>query len=328
MRAAAVLLLLTCVDAMIERTGRHGSVHSSVSEGIRHLCVKFGGTGDSRVGDVHIRYEKDVSLGRLRTHVSCRAEYPPTPDDDNLDEDSQDDTFDSKQHFKMPMVAVSGALPLDFSYEATRSLARSATTGTDVSLACSLPAGLQAIAVGNVQTSEAGSGDDTLLQRTRATLQSLSCFHVAGPVNVEVISLMTSKRVRLKFGRGRTRFRCPLSLSTEFEVRPESPPAICPTSPAFSRAPHACRTTLDNQPGSEQPADFELGLRQHLDEDGARKLRARLLMPGRKAHSMWVEYQDAKIDEGGVWTAKATVPFGGPGANFKPEFSLRRAWTW
>lgn len=298
MRAAAVLLLLTCVDAMIERTGRHGSVHSSVSEGIRHMCVKFGGTGDSRVGDVHIRYEKDVSLGRLRTHVSCRAEYPPTPDDDNLDEDSQDDTFDSKQHFKMPMVAVSGALPLDFSYEATRSLARSATTGTDVSLACSLPAGLQAIAVGNVQTSEAGSGDDTLLQRTRATLQSLSCFHVAGPVNVEVISLMTSKRVRLKFGRGRTRFRCPLSLSTEFE------------------------------PGSEQPADFELGLRQHLDEDGARKLRARLLMPGRKAHSMWVEYQDAKIDEGGVWTAKATVPFGGPGANFKPEFSLRRAWTW
>ena len=127
---------------------------------------------------------------------------------------------------------------------------------------------------------------------------------MAGPVNVEVTSLLPSQRFRLKIGRGLARFRCPVSLQAEFPAH-----------------------------GSEksEPPDYELGWRQNLDEEGKRRLRARILMPGRRASAAWLEYRDATIDENGEWIAKITMPLDGGcngGKRWKPEISIRREWQW
>ena len=131
------------------------------------MSVQLGDKG-SRPGDVHFALEKDVSLGRLGTaHVTCRAQYP----------DVEEAT-----------ITMSGTLPLlDVFYEATRSLRDDVARGTDLLLAYSLPAGVQAFATGNVRATPEGRCAD---------VRTLSAFHVAGPINVEATKLVQAGRLR------------------------------------------------------------------------------------------------------------------------------------
>lgn len=142
-------------------------------------------------------------------------------------------------------------------------------------------------------------------------LDRLSAFHVAGPFNVEPSYLPTANLVRLRLGRGGRWNGCPFSVQTEVPTDLKSPP------------------------------NYEIGMRHEFDAN--RKLRARLLLPGEAtARALWAEYRDAQIDKGGVWCAKANLPFGAAEARGgdasslssagdllrKAEFSVRRTWMW
>lgn len=307
MRLGNIMLLLSSVvvQAKLDRTGRHpGPHHSKMSDGVWHVCVQAGGTGADGMGDFQLKYETDVEiLEGMRTHVAVAADGRnllrwPSMTAADLEKKKETRQANSLGSSTLPTVFVSGALPLDLYYEVRRSLARFTNSGTDLSLACSLPAGVQATAKGNLKKPIGGSWKEA------TCLQSLSLFRVAGPVNVEVTSLLMTQRFRLKIGRGLARLRCPISLQAEFPYR-----------------------------GSEksEPPDYELGWRQNLDEEGKRRLRARILMPGRRASAAWLEYRDATIDENGEWIAKIAMPLDGGcsgGKRWKPEISIRREWLW
>ena len=265
----SLFLLITLAHGNLSRTGRHGESRSTVSDGVKYLCVQLGGKGD-KPGDLHMKFDKDFHVLGFRSHARLNAQYP---------------SEDTKISFSGALPSFAGAM----FYEATRSLSRGASAGTDVLLAASLPSGVQASAQGNVRRSGG--------LHHEATLETLTAFHTAGPLNFEASKLVSSNRVRLKLGRGGRYNGCPVSLQSEFE------------------------------PGHGGPADYELGLRHKFDETGQRRLRARVLMPGSKVHSAWVEYQDRAIDDDGVWYAKVAMPLSGDGMR-KPELSLRRAWQW
>jgi len=136
-------------------------------------------------------------------------------------------------------------------------------------------------------------------------IDRVSAFHVAGPFNVQPSLLLSEKVLRLVIGRGGMWNSCPISVQTDLHQNGE-------------------------------PTDVEVGMR-HEFNDG-RKLRARLCLPGQgTARLLWAEYQDAKVDEGAVWFAKARLPLGADhqhasgegltsGLLRRAEFSLRRAW--
>lgn len=140
------------------------------------------------------------------------------------------------------------------------------------------------------------------------TLESMSAFHLAGPFNLQSSWLCAARTLQLKIGRGNKFGQCPISLQT------------------------------DISPGTSP--NFEVGMRQELGQ-GLRKLTGRLLLPARtEDRSLWCEYEDSTISNGGVWIAKATMPLADSstqtdghlgvcgGALNRIKLSLRMALQW
>jgi hypothetical protein len=269
----ALALTVGYAAATIDRTGRasQGSPKHRLSSSVKCVTVQLGGKGELP-GDVHGRVEKDVILGPVRTHVTCRFAHPSE---------------------KTPLDTVSFAGNLgDIGYEAAYN---NKEGGTDLQLAYSLPSGVQLMA------------DAKMLPTGQRTLDRLSAFHVAGPFNLQPSFLLNEQKWRIKLGRGGRWNRCPLSVQADLDK-------------------------------DGTPSAYEVGMRHEFVE--GRKMKARLLLPGvASARQLWAEYQDAKIEKGSVWFARATVPLGeetdsrGSGGDAggllsRSQFSLRRAWQW
>ena len=266
--AAWVTLTTVLANAELHVTGRTGKPCRSISQGVCYLSVQVGGH-DERPGFIKGSWNKDLMVGPHRMHATIRMSDNPS---------------------ERPTLALRGGL-LDIVYELKRSLKHD-QSGTELQFAYSLPAGTQVFA------------DATLAHGARLTdaaIKSVSTFHGLGPLNVEPTWLFAAKRLRVKFGRGSTRFQCPLSLQTEFA------------------------------PDGRGPIDYELGLRQPLTKE--RKLRARLLLPNSKPTAFWAEYEDHGMEQEGVWFAKVEVQLDGPSSEHcgllrRARLSVRRAWQW
>jgi len=266
--------LALSASANIDRTGRSSGGHprAKLNQGVKYLSVQVGGK-ESR--DVCAKWEKNLGVGPLRTHLTAEFKHP-----------NGENPLES--------VSVSGYVA-DVSYEATRTLSEK-ESGTAVQLSYSAPGGVQLTANGVVHGVVDGKVD----------VETLSAFHVAGPVNVQTSWMPLSERLRVKIGRGGTRHRCPISLQTEFEPKAAEPVAT---------------------------ASYQVGMRHEFGY--GRKLRGRIQLPaGGSDGLIWTEYMDSRVDPRATWFAKASMPVTrSVSADERPGFervtlSLRRAWQW
>jgi len=242
--------------------GASALTDSRPSGSVKCASVQVGGKG-SKPGDLHARFEQDLRIGKLRTHLVARFRHPNT----------------KRMLDTVSLVGVLG----DVAYEATRDIG--GDESTDVQLAYAVPSGVQVTA--GVKVRPTGSPGERHID-----IERLSAFHTAGPVNIEPSWLLTERALRVKLGRGlRCGRMCPFTLQTELR-----------------------------RDGT--PATYELTARHEPSE--GRKFQASLLLPGvASARQVCAEYQDATIDKGATWFAKAAVS-GEQGR--APELSLRRAW--
>jgi len=272
------MLVVLLSTASLDRTGRlsDGAPVSRVAAGIRSMCVQLGEGGGA---DVHARWQKSINIGALRTNIGIKATHNvrSTPQGTHSEEELSGVSLEE--------VALTGSL-MDIGYEASRSIA--APVGTDVALAYSVPSGIQLMADVNVRSNGKGG--------TAADLRSYGAFHAAGPVNLQTTYTRATRNLRLKLGRGATRYRCPVSVQVDL-------------------------------PRDGGPCNYEVGMRQSLGQ--GRRLLARVLLPAvAEERRVWCEYHDANIDKGGVWIAKAALTLRDHRIRSRPELSLRRAWQW
>jgi len=181
--------MLGVVFATLDRTGRCSNGHPTdkVSAAVKYASVQLGGKG-ALVGDVHTRFEKEVNLGPMRTHLTCRFRHP------------NEQLLDT--------VSLSGSIG-DIIYEATRNIVGPDQGSTNVQMAYSLPTGLQLMA-------------DTTATAKKLVLDRVSAFHVAGPFNVQPSWLLATRTLRLQLARGCRWTRCPFDFQTEVHTDSES----------------------------------------------------------------------------------------------------------
>ena len=99
---------------------------------VKHASIQVGGKGSSP-GDVHARFEQDVHIGKLRTHLTARFRHP-------------------NENRLLDTVSLSGMVG-DVGYEATRVIG--GDDSTDMQLAYALPSGIQLTAVSRARVSNA-----------------------------------------------------------------------------------------------------------------------------------------------------------------------------
>ena len=195
MLSSSQRLLLCCLvgcHAVVDKTGRrsHGHPTSRVGEGVRTVTVQMGNKKDRSQNDVHVRWEKDFNLGRLRTHLTAKTSWPKA----NFEEMNSHVGFNGV----LDSLYLSGSA-MDVVYDLHH---HDATT--DVDLAYDVP--------GVRLMSSLTINDDLSTE-----VSSVGAFQTLGAFcNLQPTWLPGANRLRLKLGQGIRRGLCPVSVTADF----------------------------------------------------------------------------------------------------------------